>query len=1373
MKTLFRGLAPQRFLLTALWLALALVGFGGQAMAQTGPFNGQVAAGTAGSYDWPFSCVARNPTTDEIYGFWRRDSGSTAVYNLIKWTGSAWTSVGTIPAASVTTNFNATDYVSMAIDSTGAFHVAVSGAIGTGISNERGVWYGTSATGATSSWTFTKVETYTDPNGWKNTYAPQIRVDSQNHPHIAFDFDDVNGSRSYAARYRWFDGTTWQGSGTAGNIYVNAGNANNEVNYVNLALDTNDKPHFVLQSELNGSGLDGSLVYVNRVSGSYSSPIIADQGTTNNARGYVANIIVEPSGKIDIVYGNDDGSLRYATAPSAAGPFTAVQINGNVTGYTDYCSFSRNSSGDLFVVYNNNSSSMAAARLPGGTGSTWTVTNLFTVPGTPAEGGTFYSGILNNAETYVALFDYVAAGAPPRNLWGANGTFGAAASAPSVTSNPTSTTVNAGSTATFTAAASGSPAPTVQWQVSTDGGSTFNNVSGATSTTLSFTTAAGDNGKKYRAVFTNASGSATSTAATLTVNFAPSVTTNPSSTTVNSGATASFTAAASGNPSPTVQWQVSTDGGSSFNNVSGATSTTLSFTTAAGDNGKKYRAVFTNSVGSATSTAATLTVNFAPTVTTNPTATTVNAGATASFSAAASANPAATVQWQVSTDGGSSFNNVSGATSTTLSFTTTGTQNGNQYRAVFTNSGGSATTTAATLTVNIAPTVTTNPTSTTAGVATNATFTAAAVGNPAPTVQWQVSTDGGATFNNVSGATSTTLSFTTTGAQNGNQYRAVFTNAAGSATTTAATLTVTFPDLTVTVAHSPTTFVAGQTFSLTFVVTNSGVAATSGTITLTCPMPSGLTLSSIVSDATVNATSSTVSQVNATRTTPLAPGASTTITANGTVASNAPSSLSVTVTVGGGSETNTTNDTATDTVTVNAAPVVTTNPATQTVTAGNAVTFTVAASGNPTPTVQWQVSTDGGSTFNNVAGATSTNLTFTTAPTDNGNKYRAVFTNVQGTATTTAATLNVQFAPIITTNPNNATITIGSPVTFNAAANANPAATVQWQLSSNGGASFTNIVGATSTTLSFTPTAGDDASQYRAVFTNIIGSTNTTAATLTVNLPPTVTLNPSSSLVNTGSAATFMAGATGRPAPTVQWQVSTNSGASFSDIGGATSTTLSFTVDYSMNTYQYRAVFSNVAGSATTTAATLTVNRPPVATPLTFHRNTGVGLRLTVAQILAGASDPDSGDTVKLISLGTGTHGATRLTTTDGLTGTVTYAPLANDNNNDAFTYTVQDSHGMQATGTVSVIVDTGSTTPTSTMNITSFQYDPYTHAVVFDVNGLPSTTYGVQYSPVVPATTWTSIGTVTTNSTGLGHYTDSAHPGASGYWRVVYPATP
>src|SRR5260221_454213 len=128
------------------------------------------------------------------------------------------------------------------------------------------------------------------------------------------------------------------------------------------------------------------------------------------------------------------------------------------------------------------------------------------------------------------------------------------AAGPVITTNPVDVTVNAGGTAVFTAAATGAPTPTVQWQFSTNGGATFNNVAGATTTTLTVPNVlAGQNGTKFRAVFTNGSGSATTTAATMTVNFAPSVTINPTNQSVAAGSNATFVAAASGNPTSTVQ----------------------------------------------------------------------------------------------------------------------------------------------------------------------------------------------------------------------------------------------------------------------------------------------------------------------------------------------------------------------------------------------------------------------------------------------------------------------------------------------------------------------------------------------------------------------------------------------------------------------------------------------------------------------------------------------------------------------------------------------------------------------------------------------------------------------------------------------------
>jgi large repetitive protein len=91
--------------------------------------------------------------------------------------------------------------------------------------------------------------------------------------------------------------------------------------------------------------------------------------------------------------------------------------------------------------------------------------------------------------------------------------------------------------------------------------------------------------------------------------FSPLVTTQPVSQSAPQGSSITFTAAALGSPAPTVQWQFSTNGGASWNNDLGETATT----TTAGplysfENGWEVRAVFTNSLGTATSDPATTTV---------------------------------------------------------------------------------------------------------------------------------------------------------------------------------------------------------------------------------------------------------------------------------------------------------------------------------------------------------------------------------------------------------------------------------------------------------------------------------------------------------------------------------------------------------------------------------------------------------------------------------------------------------------------------------------------------------------------------------------------------------------------------------------------
>jgi Immunoglobulin I-set domain/PQQ-like domain len=162
--------------------------------------------------------------------------------------------------------------------------------------------------------------------------------------------------------------------------------------------------------------------------------------------------------------------------------------------------------------------------------------------------------------------------------------------------------VTVGQTATFSVTATGTAPLTYQWQK--NGG----NISGATAASYTTpATVAGDSGAKFDVVVSNTAGSQTSAMATLTVNavaVAPTITTQPANQTVTVGQTATFSVTAAGTAPLTYQWQKNSA------NISGATAASYTTpATVAGDSGAKFDVVVSNTVGSQTSTMATLTVN--------------------------------------------------------------------------------------------------------------------------------------------------------------------------------------------------------------------------------------------------------------------------------------------------------------------------------------------------------------------------------------------------------------------------------------------------------------------------------------------------------------------------------------------------------------------------------------------------------------------------------------------------------------------------------------------------------------------------------------------------------------------------------------------
>jgi Metallo-peptidase family M12B Reprolysin-like/Secretion system C-terminal sorting domain len=369
--------------------------------------------------------------------------------------------------------------------------------------------------------------------------------------------------------------------------------------------------------------------------------------------------------------------------------------------------------------------------------------------------------------------------------------------APAFTQQPASNSVCAGNSISFTVAASGA-APGYQWQVSTDGGVTFNTVGGATAATYSFVSLLTQNGYQYRCVVTGTCApSITSTAATLTVGSTLIINSQPTQSIICAGGTATFNVAVTG--TVTYQWEESTNGGGTWTGIinggiySGATAATLTLTgVPATANNNLYRCIVSGNCPSINSLSAALTVNTAPAITAQPVlASIICATQNTSFSVTANGTALA-YQWQVSTDAGVTYSNLANAgfysnvTTATLNITAaTVALNAYKYRCIISGTcAPSATTAVSTLTVYTPVSISSNPTTATLCENSNASFSITAAGTT-PTYQWQVSVDGGATYNNVinggvySGAATATLSLTGVGFNiNGSLYRCIVSGAA-------------------------------------------------------------------------------------------------------------------------------------------------------------------------------------------------------------------------------------------------------------------------------------------------------------------------------------------------------------------------------------------------------------------------------------------------------------------------------------------------------------------------------------------------------------------------------------------------------------------
>ncbi|MBF0688457.1 MAG: immunoglobulin domain-containing protein [Cellulomonas sp.] len=750
---------------------------------------------------------------------------------------------------------------------------------------------------------------------------------------------------------------------------------------------------------------------------------------------------------------------------------------------------------------------------------------------------------------------------------------------PVVTTQPSDAAAPEGGSATFVAAATGDPAPTVTWQRRADASADWATVAGATSGTLvlpGLTLA--DHGAQVRAVFTSTAGTATTSPATLSVGYGPQDVVGPADVTGLAGSDVTFTASASGRPTPTVQWQTSTDG-TTWTDVADATSWTYTRTLAADDDGLLVRAVATGATGDVPTSPASVTLESAPVVTTQPADATVAIGDDAVFTVAGSGAPAPTVSWWQQTPSG--WERLA-ETGTTLTLPARDlSHHGQEVRAVLTNVHGSTDSRVAQVLVPHAPTITAHPADVEGRLGEIVEFHVGVTGYPAPNVEWQVSWDGSYWLTTKWG-TSTVYGGALGTGERGMRVRAVVSGGGVTLISESAYVTV-LADPTVTAPASTTvtlgedatfTVEAGGTPTPTVTWQRRGAGEASWT-------DAGTGTSLVLADVTP---ADDGTQVRAVVTNKL-----------GSVTS------------------------ATATLTVRWAPTFTRQPAAATVYTGQVATFSAAGNGNPTPVVQWQTSTDG-TTWSDVPGATSWTYARTTTTADDGLRVRVVATGWAGPVASSVAVLTVEHGPAITAQPQDVSVGAGGDAGFEVGVTGTPAPIVQWVTRAPGGG--WTVAGSGRSFLLEGVTAADNGTQVAAVVGNTHGSVTSTVATLEVLYRATFTQQPADVTGLADDTVTFTAAVDANPAPTLTWETSTD-GSSWSAVAGATATTYTRTLTDADDGLQVRVVAVSSMGRTVSDVAHVTVEAAPVVTAQPADATVDLGTSATFEVQVTGRPAPD------------------------------------------------------------------------------------------------------------------------------------------------------
>ncbi len=343
-------------------------------------------SGTVHTYTqntWAFSDVVAG--ADGKFYLAHKDDGHSGI-EVMQWNGSAWIEYASFSAGEAAAS-TLSDDLDLVIDASGNLHIVFRHETGSGTTSDRGVKYGVFNG---STWSFSKIESASDPSGWKNYDDPSLAVDANGVAHVAYRYTEAATHTDYL-KYATNSGGTWStqvlATGTPG-----TGTGEIHDPWVAIAADGSVNVTFIKEDDQNE--VHGNLYFTAKSSGgSFSTPSRVINAV---AEGFetVGQSAMDAEGKIHNVFYEDvydqSGNLVSSTLydyTNVSGTWVKQPVLTSTTNFLDALGYQDTGTTEYLLVREwNDAFAVTGARIYyRHEGSTWTAGNAVPIDLTSTE----------------------------------------------------------------------------------------------------------------------------------------------------------------------------------------------------------------------------------------------------------------------------------------------------------------------------------------------------------------------------------------------------------------------------------------------------------------------------------------------------------------------------------------------------------------------------------------------------------------------------------------------------------------------------------------------------------------------------------------------------------------------------------------------------------------------------------------------------------------------------------------------------------------------------------------------------------------------------------------------------------------------------